>query len=132
MIVQGVQDMVNALGGLPVANVVLAAGVTGNTNQAQLNYEIGIVANVRSMCPGARVVWPRRRQTMCGALAIACRCRKRLVCWTILRAVSWVPGTCSMALRSTIISSDSARRLIPAAPLWQGPETAEARAECPV
>jgi len=50
--------MVNALGGLPVANVVLAAGVTGNTNQAQLNYEIGIVANVRSMCPGARVVWP--------------------------------------------------------------------------
>jgi len=57
MIVQGVQDMILQLGGLPVANVVFAAGLVGN-QRPQLNYEITIVARVRAMCPGARVVWP--------------------------------------------------------------------------
>ncbi len=117
-----------------------ARGERGDGSRSDWQHESG-AAQLRNWncCECAQhVSWgesclaPPRRQTMCGALAIACRCRKRLVCWTILRAVSWVPGTCSMALRSTIISSDSARRLIPAAPLWQGPETAEARAECPV
>ena len=56
-IVQGVQDMIQRLGGLPVANVVFAAGLIGN-QRPQLNYEIGVVATVKSLCPGASVVWP--------------------------------------------------------------------------
>ena len=60
-IAQGVLDMVQALGGPPVANVVLAAGESGNSQQ-QLNYQNGVLARVRTVCPGASVVWPQPPQ----------------------------------------------------------------------
>jgi hypothetical protein len=49
--------MIQFLGGLPVSNVVFAAGQV-DANRPQLNYEIVIVGRVRAMCPGARVAWP--------------------------------------------------------------------------
>jgi hypothetical protein len=56
-IVQGVNDMVQQLGGGPIAGVVFGAGQVGD-GRAQLNYELVIVAQVRSMCQGASVIWP--------------------------------------------------------------------------
>jgi hypothetical protein len=61
MIVQGVQDMVNQLGGGPVTDVVFGAGMIGGFGE-QLNYELQISVGVRAICPGARVLWPRPPQ----------------------------------------------------------------------
>ena len=65
-IAQGVHDMIQALGGLPVANVVLAAGEIDHLpaqgesggQRTQLDYQIEVIAQVRTVCPGADVVWP--------------------------------------------------------------------------
>ena len=61
-IVAGVQRMIQHLGGLPVAHVLFAAGMTGNQRQEQLNYEIGIVSRVKEICPRARITWPTTPQ----------------------------------------------------------------------
>ena len=49
--------MIVQLGGLPISDVVFGAGQVED-HWLQVNYELGIVARVREMCPGARVVWP--------------------------------------------------------------------------
>jgi len=57
-VVKGIDDMIQALGGLPVANVVLAAGSVGETKEEQAAYEKAILVAVRSMCGEATVDWP--------------------------------------------------------------------------
>jgi hypothetical protein len=57
-IVQGVQSMVQQLGGPPIARIVFAAGQIGNAHE-QFLYEVGVVGRVRALGTGARVVWPR-------------------------------------------------------------------------
>jgi hypothetical protein len=57
-IVRGVSQMVSALGGSPVANVVFAAGEIG-VDEEQKKYRDEILYWVRALCPGAQVSWPR-------------------------------------------------------------------------
>lgn len=57
MILQGLQDMLNALPGAPVDSILFAAGAVA-AQRGQLMYEMQIVAGARQMAPGARVMWP--------------------------------------------------------------------------
>lgn len=57
-IVKGIDDMVQALGGFPVENIVLAAGSVGESKEEQAAYQKAILEGVRSMCGNATVDWP--------------------------------------------------------------------------
>jgi hypothetical protein len=56
-IVRGVSQMIRALGGHPIAEVVFAAGVIGE-DAVQQKYQDTILDWVRIVCPGAQVRWP--------------------------------------------------------------------------
>lgn len=56
-IVEGVQAMVNQLGGGPIQAVVLAAGLVAD-GEKQRDYESTIISTVRNSYPEARVLWP--------------------------------------------------------------------------
>ena len=57
VIAQAVQVMVQKLGGGPISDVVLAAGMVGS-DDTQQNYETTILNSVRALYPDARVIWP--------------------------------------------------------------------------
>ena len=57
-IIRGIDDMIQAVGGHPVANVVLAAGSVGETKEEQADYKKAILEGVSSMCGEATVDWP--------------------------------------------------------------------------
>jgi hypothetical protein len=57
-VVKGIDDMIQAVGGLPVANVVLAAGSVGETKEERADYKKAILEGVSGLCGNATVDWP--------------------------------------------------------------------------